>query len=79
MPLHRLAPHAMVALATLLCAACAAPAPQASERADRVYRTGSNIAVREPSAPSNVQTVDPSTLQDAMRVRQGKPGTVSGN
>jgi len=54
-----------------LCAGCAGIAPdQGEEKQEKVYRTGSNIPQKERTA-SGVTTVDPSTVQDALRSRPG--------
>lgn len=52
-----------------LCAGCAGLAPdQGEEKQEKVYRTGSNIPQKE-RAGSGVVSVDPSTVQDAVRSR----------
>jgi hypothetical protein len=56
---------------TALCAGCAGIAPdQGEEKQEKVYRTGSNIPQRE-RAGSGVVSVDPSSVQDAVRARGG--------
>lgn len=61
-----------------LVSACATPA--AEDKADYqapVYRTGSNLPVRDPGAMSNVQTVDPKSVNPMSL--PGMPSTVRGN
>src|SRR5205823_12620885 len=48
---------------TLLCTACASMVDQAEEpREAREYRTGSNVPVRDRTAPGDVKTVDQSAI-----------------
>ena len=61
--------------AVALLAACATPAPEKADYPAPVYRTGSNIPVRDPSAMTNVKTVDPNSLNPV----QGMPPAVRGN
>ena len=68
---------AATAVAALL-SACATPG--AENKADYqppVYRTGSNLPVRDPAAASGVQSVDPQSLDRLSR--PGMPSTVRGN
>lgn len=67
---------AATVLAALL-AACATPAPEKADYQAPVYRTGSNIPVRDGSAASNVQTVDPKSVNPMSL--PGMPSTVRGN
>ena len=49
---------ALVAALALAAAGCAiAPEQSAEARPEKIYRTGSNIPVRDPSAPSEVKQV----------------------
>lgn len=59
---------AALAVSTLaLCAACASPAEHSSEyREAKVYRTGSNIPLRNQSGTMNVKTVDPESLHQEL-------------
>ncbi|HVO88871.1 MAG TPA: hypothetical protein VMV45_10030 [Casimicrobiaceae bacterium] len=63
----------------LLCAGCASTGEEQAPHEQKVYRTGSNVPVRDPTAPSRVQTADPSSIQDALRRGGGRPGSVTGN
>lgn len=57
--------YAAVLLA-LVCASCATTPDQTAEpREEKVYRTGSNLPVRDPNAKSNVVIVDPAQIQGA--------------
>jgi hypothetical protein len=59
---------AALAASALLCA-CATPASDDGQpREEREYRTGSNIPVRDRSAPSSVRTVDPEAIERARSV-----------
>jgi hypothetical protein len=60
-----------------LLAACATPAPDKADYEAPVYRTGSNIPVRDASDRSNVQTVDPNSVNPM--ILPGMPSTVRGN
>ena len=52
----------------VLCAACASIVDQGEEpREAREYRTGSNVPVRDRTAPSDVKTVDQSAIEDLRR------------
>jgi len=52
----RLALAAALALSWVVVAGCAsAPEQQAAQKSEKVYRTGSNLPVRDPSAPSEVK------------------------
>ena len=64
---------AALAASMMLCA-CATPSTDGSEpREEKEYRTGSNIPVRDRSAPSEVRNVDPEALGRARSI-----GTRSG-
>ena len=54
-----------IVTAAMLLAACAAPSPSdpsATPRDDKVYRTGSNLPTRDPTA-TDAKAVDPGTIQ----------------
>lgn len=80
-------PHATsraIAAAALLglCAACASqPQQQAQQHEEKIYRTGSNIAVKDYGIADNVQTVDPKAIKGAIRSTLPgiTPGTVNPN
>ena len=55
-------------------AACAtAPDQSAEPRGDKVYRTGSNLPVRDKAGASEVKVIDPSTLYDRNPARNPRP------
>ena len=45
---------------------CATPSESGEINTDKVYRTGSNIPVRDRSSPSDASSVDPAAMQDAI-------------
>lgn len=45
------------------CASTEAPTSSNASREERVYRTGSNLPVRDPVSSSPTTTADPSTLR----------------
>jgi len=57
---------ALATVSVALCAGCAssneAPTPSSEVRAERVYRTGSNLPTTEISR-SSTQTIDPATIR----------------
>lgn len=54
---------ALLALAALACVACAQTSVDSAEpREERVYRTGSNLPVRDKDAASDVKVVDPASI-----------------
>ncbi len=56
-------------VATAVLAACATPSgPEAQPREEKEYRTGSNIPIRDRSAPSSVRTVDPEAIERARNI-----------
>jgi hypothetical protein len=60
-----------IAFLALICAACASTADPTAESGDeKLYRTGSNLPVRERNGPSDAKSVDPASIQD-MRNRTG--------
>lgn len=66
--------------ALLLCAACASTPQQSADadyQAPKVYRTGSNIAVKDYGA-ANIDVVDPKDVKAMIRPPAAK-GAVSGN
>jgi uncharacterized lipoprotein YmbA len=67
---------AATVLAALL-AACATPAADKADYQPPVYRTGSNLPVRDPTALTNVRTVDPNSVNPM--INPGMPSTVRGN
>lgn len=68
--------HIVLALMALVCAGCGTPDPQAEPREERVYRTGSNIAVRDRDAKSGVESADPESVRRSMT--SGPPPTPVG-
>ena len=68
---------ALVLPACALLASCATgeEAANAPPREEKIYRTGSNIPVRDRSAPTEVKTADPESLQRALDhgTRTGNP------
>ncbi len=66
---------AATVLAALL-AACATPSPDKADYQAPVYRTGSNLPVRDGGSASNVQTVDPNSVNPM--TAPGMPSTVRG-
>jgi hypothetical protein len=68
---------AAAVLAALLSACATTGGADKADYQPPVYRTGSNIPVRDPGAASSVQSVDPQSL-DRMS-RPGMPSTVRGN
>jgi hypothetical protein len=62
----------LLALIPLLLAACAAtdaPSTSNASRDERVYRTGSNVPVRDPVSSSPTTTADPSALRQGTAPR----------
>lgn len=55
---------------------CATPDATQEARAEKEYRTGSNIPVRDRAGPSDAKTYDPASVQDA--VRRSMPPTPAG-
>ena len=56
-------------VATALLAACATPSGSDTQpREEKEYRTGSNIPVRDRSAPSSVRNVDPEAIERARNI-----------
>jgi hypothetical protein len=79
MPLNKthLGTFAVLTLAAL-CAGCAlAPEQTAEGKAEKQYRTGSNLPRTERQA-SEVKTVDPNTIQPATSNRRGGSPGLSG-
>ena len=75
--MSRLPSFALLSALAVLTTACATPSAGDADRSDRVYRTGSNLPVRDPNALSDVRTVDPSSLDKFNR--SGMPGTAKAN
>jgi hypothetical protein len=66
-----------VAFLALICAACASTADRTAESPeDKVYRTGSNLPVRDRNAISDVKTVDPASIQSLRDRASGAPSAV---
>jgi hypothetical protein len=59
--------------ATLGFSACATTdsSSTAAPREEKIYRTGSNIPVRDPDALTNVKRADPSTVEPARSPNKG--------
>lgn len=54
-------------------AACQTTASGEDSHAEKEYRTGSNIAVKDRNAPSDAKTYDPNSVQDAARSALPRP------
>ena len=65
------------ALTTLFCAGCAATDAPADEREERVYRTGSNLPVKDRS--SNATVIDGESARQSMRPGGVTPGGLGRN
>ncbi len=75
-PRWRLAVVAAVVASATSClwvAACSTPSAADDSHADKEYRTGSNIAVRDRNAPSDAKAYDPNSVQDAARSTLPRP------
>jgi len=68
--------NALIALAALGCVACSTtPTQQTAEpREDKVYRTGSNIPVKDKDSSAYVQSVDQQAAKDMLN-RAGATAT----
>jgi uncharacterized lipoprotein YmbA len=75
--MFRLPALATATVLAALVAGCATPSQDKPDYQAPVYRTGSNLPVRDSNSASNVQTVDPQSL-DRM-TRPGMPSSVRGN
>lgn len=73
---HSSAGRAIVAAMLLgMVAACSSvPEQSAATHEKKVYRTGSNLPVRDNGAESNVQTADPEALKRAINAPAASPG-----
>jgi hypothetical protein len=57
---------ALLALVALACLACAqTPINTAEPREEKIFRTGSNLPVRDKDAPSDVKVLDPASIDRA--------------
>ena len=65
-----------ICAAVLAVAGCATVPSDDVPNSQKVYRTGSNLPVRDPGASTRVQTADQDAMLDAMRKKTGKPGGV---
>jgi len=75
-PRLRLAVAAAVAATATSClwlAACSTTSAADDSRADKEYRTGSNIAVRDRNAAGDAKAYDPNSVQDAARSTMPRP------
>ena len=64
--------HLLLAVLPMLLAACAstdAPSTSNASREERVYRTGSNVPVRDPVSSSPTTTADPSAVRQGTAPR----------
>ncbi len=66
---------ALATLAAALIAGCATPTADKDEaRAEPIYRTGSNLPVKDPSGTSRVQTVRPDETPILRPLPTPRPG-----
>ncbi len=64
--------HRLLVVLPMLLAACAStesPNSSNASRDERIYRTGSNVPVRDPVSSSPTTTVDPSALRQGTAPR----------
>jgi hypothetical protein len=66
----------LLALLPVVLSACASAPETGAAREERVYRTGSNIPVKEGAPASGVQSQDPATMQIPPNMQ--RPRGVSG-
>jgi hypothetical protein len=71
----------LILMFTLTVSACAALPDRSSEaRAERIYRTGSNVPVHERTSTGKVLTIDRDATEDMVRRTQPLPSPIrSGN
>ncbi len=70
----------LLSLLALTAAACAElPDQQSEPRAERVYRTGSNIPVHDRTPTGNVLTLDRDSVEETMRHTSRQPSNVGGH
>ena len=70
---------ALLSLLALTAVACAELPEQSSEaRAERIYRTGSNIPVHDRNSKGEVLTLDRDAVEDMMRRTPRQPSNVGG-
>ena len=62
-----------IACATVWLASCTTASTSEESHGEREYRTGSNIAVKDRSAPSDAKAYDPNSVQDAARSTLPRP------